>query len=130
VVDDGDIAFIKEHGVESEESWALQASDIKDLKKPPRLDVASAASALLDKVYNNPNRLIEDGRKLAESIGVEMKVTPRTVRCFKKTGRVTVSWETRTAGFLEAVKLSIIALRMIGRSGRLPSAFLGEKVTS
>ena len=109
VVDDGDIAFIKEHGIEYEESWALETSDIKDLRESPKPDVASTASALYDKVYNNPNRLIADGQKVTDSIGVEMKVTPRTVHYFKKTGRVTVAWEIRTARVQEAVKLAIIA---------------------
>ena len=109
VVNDGDIAFIKKHGDEYQEYWVLNISGLEKRKKSLKHDDAIAASSLLDKIDHNPNRLIKDGKKLTDSIGVEMVTVPRTVHYFKKTGRVTVSWEIHTANVQEAVKLATIA---------------------
>ena len=52
---------------------------------------------------------MRDEERITSIIGIKIVTTPDQIRYFTKTGRVSVSWQARTANSIEAMKLAIIA---------------------
>jgi len=66
----------------------LQKSDDQSLSK--------AAKKIVRAISDYPNNLIEAEKKIAESLGIEITLSPQNVKFFPKSGRLTVKWTAST----------------------------------
>ena len=107
-----EIDFIRKYGNPEKHANALpfakllQIRDSEDIQNSKDKQIAEI---LIRRIYQNKNNLIEDSKKLVDSMGIEIEVSPTTIRYHKRSGRVSVAWTARTAGLYETIKLAIIA---------------------
>ena len=105
--------FIEKHGADGRFASgygyrSLKFSDILKLAKSPDSETRRLGEELLHSVYNHPNRLILDTKKLAERIGIEVDVRPIRVRYYLDSGRVSVAWSARPATIDDHIKFAYI----------------------
>ncbi|MBY8998922.1 MAG: hypothetical protein KGD60_14440, partial [Candidatus Thorarchaeota archaeon] len=55
-----------------------------------------SAESLVRAIWDYPNNLIEDEKKIAESLGMKITLSPQCVKLFPKSGRLTVKWVAST----------------------------------
>jgi hypothetical protein len=94
------IEFIKRHGTKNEglvERRTLSVEKLQKLQLHKIQNESKAAKRILDTVIANPNRLLDDEHDLAESLGIGVRKTPREIRFYEKSGRVSVRWQARTS---------------------------------
>ena len=105
-------ALIKRHGrreAGNAKSVALSWGELENLRHDSDADTARIGENLERIARSSPNRLIEDEVRLVQSLGVKMEVNPSVIRFYSGSGRVTVTWQARTIGMEETLKLGIIA---------------------
>jgi hypothetical protein len=93
------VAFVKE-GTPENKSTSRGWGELQKLAKTGHPEAREIVAA----VRENPNRLIRDEAKLAESLGIGVTVRPVRVRVMEKTDRVSVQWVGKTAGLENAEK--------------------------
>ncbi len=111
-VGDDERVLIKEHGRKERGNAGARAlawGRLDELKSHTDDGTAKVARRLIRAVKSSPNRLIDDEAGIIRSWGIDMPVVPSVVRFYPKTGRVTITWQARTAGLKEAIKLGIVA---------------------
>ncbi len=57
---------------------------------------SKAAKNIVRAIWEYPNNLIEDEKKIAESLGMKITLSPNCVKFFPKSGRLTVNWSAST----------------------------------
>lgn len=90
-------------------SMALSWGKLEDLQNDSDASVVRIAENLERIAWKNSNRLMEDEASLVQSLGVNMEVNPSVIRIYPNTNRVTITWQARTIGIEETLKLGIIA---------------------
>lgn len=109
LVNDREIDFIKNKGVESASNWRLAMGRLDRIRQSGSPIDAKIAQRLYDVVYSNPNRLAELERRIIERLGVKVRYGPVSVYYNKKSQSVTMTWICHTKGEDEAMALSMIA---------------------
>ncbi|MFQ5834147.1 MAG: hypothetical protein ACE5H4_15695 [Candidatus Thorarchaeota archaeon] len=104
-----EIAVIKKHGNKERNCWALSLGKLLEIEESGTSEDSEAATVLLRILYENPNRLIEDGKRTAEKLRIKVAIRPATVRYHRRSGRVSVAWTAHAKGILQTVKMAIIA---------------------
>ncbi|MFW9912916.1 MAG: hypothetical protein ACFFEU_10620 [Candidatus Thorarchaeota archaeon] len=104
-----EIELIKKHGRKEKYCWVLSLAKLRELEESEDPKEAKSASYLLKVLYDNPNKLIEDGKKIAEQLEIKISIDPSNIRYYRRSGRVSIAWTARTKGVLQAMKLAIIA---------------------
>ena len=66
--------------------------------------VSQAAKNIIKAVLETTNNLIEDEKRIAESLGIEISLSPSVVKYFERTGRVTVKWVATTMSKEDALR--------------------------
>jgi|GEM_PF-6754523 len=105
-------ALIKKHGTKERgnaKGRVLAWGKLEKLKQHPDEKTACIARNLESITLDNPNRLLLDEARIVRGMGIEVEPKPRDVRYYAGTGRVTTTWQARTPGLKEALKLGIIA---------------------
>jgi hypothetical protein len=109
IISEEEVNFIKNKGERSRGSRRLSWGTILDWKNSASSETARIAANLANNILNNPNNLICAEELLSNKLHVKTVPTPDQIRYFTKTGRVSVSWQGRTANSIEAMKLAIVA---------------------
>ncbi|MFW9888257.1 MAG: hypothetical protein ACFFER_08750 [Candidatus Thorarchaeota archaeon] len=104
-----EIELIKKHGRKEKYCWVLSLAKLRELEESEDPKEAKSASFLLKVLYDNPNKLSEDGKKIAEKLEIKISIDPSNIRYYRRSGRVSIAWTARTKGVLQAMKLAIIA---------------------
>jgi len=76
---------------------------LKELQTHEDHRFADAARNLVQAINENPNRLIKDECRIAESLGIQVTLLPDQVRYSLATGRVSVRWRASTTGVDDAL---------------------------
>ena len=62
----------------------------------PNQNQSKSAETLVRAIRDYPNNLIEDEKKIADSLGMKITLSPQCVKLFPKSGRLTVKWVAST----------------------------------
>ena len=103
------VEFIKKQGDKSDKGKTIRRGtwvDLKDSKDPA---IAEKAIRLEKCIAENRNRLIDDEKRIAETLGIDVKVVASSVNWQERTGRVSISWTATPKDIFEAIKLGMIA---------------------
>jgi hypothetical protein len=101
------IGFIKKHGEKSEgtvEGWSLSFGKLREMVGYRNPEESKIAKDLFDSVIASPNRMLDDERNLAKSLGINVGRSPERVRYYEKSGRVSVRWRAGTTSTADAIK--------------------------
>jgi hypothetical protein len=74
----------------------LAYGSIEKLQTSDDQDLSEISKSLVRAIWEYPNNLIEDEKKIAESLGIGITLSPQCVKFFPKTGRLTVKWTATT----------------------------------
>ena len=66
-------------------------------------DFSQVSNSLRDAISNSPNNLIEDEKKIAESLGIQINLSPISVKYYPRSGRVSVKRTATTASKEDAL---------------------------
>ncbi len=108
IISQEEASLIIEHGKPGKNCRRLSMGKLIELKGKSH-QIAQIAAELEKKILKNPNNLINNEKRIAESLGVKVVVSPYSIRYHQKTARVSVSWVARTANIHEAMKLAMVA---------------------
>jgi hypothetical protein len=98
-ISSGEINLVIEKGRLSKgiiDQYALSFGELEKLQDDQNSSISETARHLTKAALESNNRLIEDEKEIAESIGVEISLNPANVKYFPKTGRVTIKWKAVT----------------------------------
>jgi hypothetical protein len=88
----------------------LYISEIQRIMDSDTDPDAETAWRLYTAIYQNPNRLLKDEvEHIMGPLGIAMTMNPKTVIYYRKSGRLSVSWDARTSSKMDAVKWALIA---------------------
>jgi hypothetical protein len=87
----------------------LSFGHLERLQHSTSSDVSEAAEKLLQAISDSPNNLIEDEKRIAESLGIKITLVPSCVKYFPKSERVSVKYTATTAAKEDAIRWSEIA---------------------
>lgn len=82
----------------------LYFANLQRIQNGEDLEKSAIARNLKEVVLTNRNRLIDDERRVAESLGIEIWLRPTGLKCFPRTGRVTVRWAAITRFREDAIR--------------------------
>ncbi|MHA2302884.1 MAG: hypothetical protein ACXACD_18215, partial [Candidatus Thorarchaeota archaeon] len=74
----------------------LSFGKLERLQQSDNRNHSQAATNLVKAISESPNNLIEDEKEIAESLGIQITLSPACVKYFPKTGRVSVKWTATT----------------------------------
>ncbi|MFW9961933.1 MAG: hypothetical protein ACFFCX_00005, partial [Candidatus Sifarchaeia archaeon] len=107
-----EVDLIKEKGKtrsgEFEGDKTIPYGLIDDLKNDANSDVAKTAHQLEETIHKNRNKLIESERDLYSDLGIEITISPKEIRYYGRTGRVSVKWEAKTSSSEATIRLGIM----------------------
>ncbi len=75
----------------------LAFGKLERLQKSDLIEHAQAARNLVEAIWDSPNNLIEDEKRIAQSLGIQITLVPSMVKYFPKTERVSIKWTAKTA---------------------------------
>jgi hypothetical protein len=103
------ISFIIKHGKNTKKCWTLQRTKLLKLKKSTDKNDAKLAIELEKVINRNRNNILDGCVWIARTFGVDMESKASTIRCYKKSKKVSVAWVARPISSYEMVKLGILA---------------------
>ena len=102
-----EIELIKEKGNQSKgliDQYELSYGELDRLQQSGNNEQSRIAKNLLEIVSNSPNNLIEDEKKIAESLGIKITLSPTSLKYFPKSDRVSIKHTAGTASKEDAVR--------------------------
>ena len=78
------------------DQYALSFGKLRGLQDTRDSSISGTARNLMNVALESRNRLIEDEKKIAESLGIEISLNPTVVKYFPETGRISVKWTAVT----------------------------------
>ena len=112
LVGEPEIDLIKSKGDRDDEAlvdcWSLPYRRLINLTMSRDTRTASVASNLRDVIKGNPSNFILAEQRALQRLDVESTRTPVNVSFYRKSGRVSVSWQWTVSGD-DAVKIAILA---------------------
>ncbi|MHA1138239.1 MAG: hypothetical protein ACTSSE_17305 [Candidatus Thorarchaeota archaeon] len=107
VVTPAEIELIKEKDSQSKglvPKYELSMGELDRMCESSDSKRSQVAKSLREAVLNSPNNLIEDEKKIAESLGIEINLSPVSVKYYPRSGRVSVKHTATTASKEDAAK--------------------------
>ncbi len=104
-----EINLIIDQGNKEEHGWVLNYGKLRELLTNESRDIRETSRSMWDVVYENPNRLVQDGVSLLKEFGIEYNEKPYTIRYHGRTGRVSVAWTAEPNELIDSIKLSMLA---------------------
>jgi hypothetical protein len=86
----------------------LAYGKLDELQFSDDLDKSIPAKRLIDAVKNSPNNLIEDEKKIAESLGIQISLSSSSIRYYPRSERVSVRHDARTTTKNDAIRWGTI----------------------
>ena len=102
-----EVSLMQEFGTKSEKLVKrknIPYGALKELQTHEDYRFADAARNLVQAINENPNQLIRDECRIAESLGIQVTLLPDQVRYSLATGRVSVRWRASTTGVDDALR--------------------------
>ncbi len=127
ILDNEEVALIKEFGKPRRKCWSLEWGDIDRLAKSADRVTSRLALSIAEKIMQNPNRLVKNMQDIAATLGVKVAISPGTLRLMRKSDRVSISWYARTRTIDDMIRLALIAPPNDVRKRRLLSGYLEER---
>lgn len=91
------------------EQTYISFGNVMKLQEHNDSSISDTAKKLVEAVLENPNRLIEDERKIAESMGIQITQSPENIKFFPKSGRLSVKWRATTTTRDDAIRWAEIS---------------------
>jgi len=102
-----EVSLMQEFGKKSKKlvrRKSISYGALKELQAHEDHGFADAAKKLVQVINRNPNRLIRDECRIAESFGIQVTLLPDQVRYSLATGRVSVRWRASTTSVDDALR--------------------------
>ncbi len=102
-----EVSLMQEFGTKSKKlvkRKSISYGALKELQTHDDHRFADAARNLVQAINENPNRLIRDECRIAESLGIQVTLLPDQVRYSLATGRVSVRWRASTTSVDDALR--------------------------
>jgi hypothetical protein len=106
-ISQNEVSLMQEFGTKSKDlvrRKSISYGALKELQTHEDYRFADAARNLVQAINENPNRLIRDECRIAESLGIQVTLLPDQVRYSLATGRVSVRWRASTTGVDDALR--------------------------
>ncbi len=106
VVTPAEIELIKDEGNQSKglvPQYELSMGELDRQCNSSNPERSQVAQSLRDAISNSPNNLIEDEKKIAESLGIQINLSPISVKYYPRSGRVSVKRTATTASKEDAL---------------------------
>jgi hypothetical protein len=100
VISEKDVQLVREMGNESKgliDQYELAFGELEKLQWSSHIEHSQAAKKLVTAISDSPNNLIEDEKKLAESLGLQITLSTTSVKYYPKSERVSVKWTAATS---------------------------------
>lgn len=86
----------------------LRWSDIDDIMKSNSPE-SSTAEKLSHTFLENPNNLMRGEKRIANNLGIKIRIVPETVSFYEKTGRVSLKWKAHTYRIEDTIRWGIMS---------------------
>ena len=106
-ISQNEVSLMQEFGTKSKDlvrRKSISYGALKELQIHDDHRFAAAARNLVQAINENPNRLIRDECRIAESFGIQVTLLPDQVRYSLATGRVSVRWRASTTSVDDALR--------------------------
>lgn len=106
-ISQNEVSLMQEFGTKSKDlvrRKSISYGALKELQKHEDHRFADAARNLVQAINENPNWLIRDECRIAESLGIQITLLPDQVRYSLDTGRVSVRWRASTTSMDDALR--------------------------
>ncbi|MGY5852046.1 MAG: hypothetical protein RTU92_00605 [Candidatus Thorarchaeota archaeon] len=91
----------------SDKEIQLYWGGIKKLMQSDDESTRTTARELYDTILRNRNKLIDDEANMATDLGMDIDLRPRRVTFYKKSERVSIQWEAKTADIHSTIQWGI-----------------------
>jgi hypothetical protein len=111
VISPEDIQLIIDEGTQTKglvPQYNLSYGKLEELQFNNDTNKSHSAKRLIEAIKNSPNNLVEDEKKIAESLGIQITLSPPTIRFYPKSERVSVRHSASTSTKNDAIRWGTI----------------------